>query len=397
MKVLVKTLKGKKFTIEANSDTTIEQFKQEIEKTQQLDASSLKIIFAGKILKDADTCGGVDIKDNDFVVCMVSKSKKKKTPAPAPAPVSAPAPTTPAPATTTSTTAPPTTTSAPAPAPSSGSDAPSLLTGDALETTVRQMRDEMGFPEEQVRAALRAAYNNADRATEYLLNGIPGNATAPAPTPAPTPSPAPTPAPAPSSSTSGSDPLAEFRNSPTLPQLRQILAANPARLPQILQQIGQANPRLLEVIRQNREEFVNLLNEPGPSTPAGGGLGGPGRPATIRDPQQTARAIMQRTQAERDQIATRLGISSENLTGLCTHLQHIPAQAFMALLSGHAPSGTGHAPHPVRPQIPQLTDAEKASVDRLVEMGFSRGKAIEAFLACDKNEEMAANFLFDNP
>jgi uncharacterized UBP type Zn finger protein len=45
---------------------------------------------------------------------------------------------------------------------------------------------------------------------------------------------------------------------------------------------------------------------------------------------------------------------------------------------------------------PAFSAAEEAAVARLCEMGFPRGAVVEAFVACDRNEEMAANFLFDN-
>jgi UV excision repair protein RAD23 len=40
-------------------------------------------------------------------------------------------------------------------------------------------------------------------------------------------------------------------------------------LPAILQQLGQANPELVQLINDNREDFQALLN-----TPVGGGQGG---------------------------------------------------------------------------------------------------------------------------
>jgi UV excision repair protein RAD23 len=45
-----------------------------------------------------------------------------------------------------------------------------LLTGSALEQAVTGMI-EMGFPREEVMRAMRAAYNNPERAVEYLMSG----------------------------------------------------------------------------------------------------------------------------------------------------------------------------------------------------------------------------------
>lgn len=43
-----------------------------------------------------------------------------------------------------------------------------------------------------------------------------------------------------------------------------------------------------------------------------------------------------------------------------------------------------------------LNEEEQAAVGRLEAMGFDRQSVLEAFLACDRNETMAANFLLEN-
>ncbi|GJN91347.1 hypothetical protein Rhopal_004368-T1 [Rhodotorula paludigena] len=409
VRIQFKTLQQKQFFIEAEPSETVADLKKKIETEQGFAVANQKIIFSGKVLPDDKTVGDANFKEKDFCVVMVTKPKAAPAAAPAApaASTSAPAaaPAAPAPAAVPQTPAQPSATpvapNAPGPAPAAaapatteaetpapanqpGDSSASFLAGSALETSISEMVS-MGFPRDQVQRAMRASFNNPHRAVEYLMTGIPETAPEPAPAPVPsaanppgTPSPvgagaaaplAATPAPAAApaapnaprnlfeaaaaarsqpqpaagagagAAAGGAAPSAELaalRSTPIFSQLRSLVQQNPALLQPFLQQLGASNPELLTLIERNQAEFVEFLQE--------GAEDGEGVDALL------------------DQFGDDDG-------------------------EGGGPGGA---------QYIQVTEEERAAIERLVAMGFDRQLAIQAYIACDRNEELAANYLLEN-
>ncbi|KAL0020650.1 hypothetical protein WJX79_001265 [Trebouxia sp. C0005] len=413
MKVTFRTVTGQSFSLDLEESSKVLAVKEKVRETKgdAYPAANQVLIFQGKVLKDDTTLAENKVSENGFMVIMVTKPKGKpaeakeqpgasasaaaSTAAPIPqasaTTSSQPAATAAAPASATAASAPASApTAAPAPstaaaapaagaataAPASSGDpyasaASNLATGDSLKQSIDGIVD-MGFPRDEVVRAMRAAYNNPERAVEYLMSGIPPGAEAPPPVaaapgagvaqgqqgqqPAAPAGPNTQPldmfnpqaqaaggagggaAAADGAAAAGGGSLDFLRNNTQFQALRQIVQANPQILQPMLQELGKQNPELLQMINSNQEEFLRMINEPAPQ---GGG-----------------------------------------------DMADLAAQLAGAAGAGGMGQGGGV-------QV-ALTPAEMESIGRLEAMGFDRNSCLEAFLACDKNEALAANFLLES-
>eukprot|EP00930_Biecheleria_cincta_P070207 TRINITY_DN57855_c0_g1_i1.p1 TRINITY_DN57855_c0_g1~~TRINITY_DN57855_c0_g1_i1.p1 ORF type:complete len:371 (-),score=95.31 TRINITY_DN57855_c0_g1_i1:59-1171(-) len=365
MKVTVKPLKGEPFTIDMEPEETVQALKAKVAAARpELPAELQKVIFSGKVLMDPVTMQEGSVGDGDFVVIMTAKAPAAPAPpAPPPAaPEAAPAAAAPAPP-------PP----APPAADTYGSAASGMLTGEGLETSI-QMLCDMGFPRDMVVRCLRAAFNNPDRAVDYLMNGIPphlqqqasgappappANPLGPMAPPAPGAGALPSmPAAPPAAPVTG--PLAPLANHPRFAQLRAAVQQKPQHLHYILTLIAQADPNLITLVAEHQEEFVKLLAE----APAA---------AVPNDPIAAMMAAAQAAQAPGAPPA-------------------VPGAA--APPAAPLPAPPPPAP-PQPPPAPELSPAEQEAIQRLEALGFPRARCVEAYLACERNEELAASYLFD--
>jgi len=392
VKITVKTLQQQQFSLEVGENDTILNVKEKIEQQEKHPVSHQKLIHAGKILDDNLKVVDAKISENDFLVLMVRKPAGKGTTEPSKPAETKPTPSQPAPTPIQAPTPAPSQAPKPAPSPAPSQPAPSqpapsqpvptlsqpaqtqgvgastLVTGSEYEIMVNNLCD-MGFPKEEVVRALRAAFNNPDRAVEYLTTGIPEiqESAPPASIPVkqaqqPVAQPASQPAAQqptippttpllppqflggqPAQGGPGRSGVFDFlRQHPQFNLLRQMVQANPQLLQPVLQQLGQQNPQILDLINQHQQEFIQLINEPVQGGGQGmGGLGG---------------------------------------------LGGMPGMGSMPGMGG-APPGA---------QYIQVSPEEKAAIDRLEGLGFDRSQVIEAFFACDKDETLAANYLFDH-
>jgi UV excision repair protein RAD23 len=302
--------------------------KEEINKLRGHAVNQQKLIFSGKILQDSSKISECSMKEGDFMVLMVTKTVTAKTSA---------------------------TSNEMASNKeekheekkkeeeqnkkvrletnnnninnnsNANSEAASVfLSGTELDAAVKNLMD-MGFEESKVRNALRQAFNNPDRAVEYLMGGGGGVNIPSSNEQQQQPS---------TTSSTANNFFTQISGNQQFRQLRSLVQQQPQMLEPVLQQLGQSNPQLVQFINQNQEAFMEWLSEGDESA---------------------------------------LDEMDENEEGGAV--------------------GGGNEPPSV---VISLTNEEQEAVERLASLGFDRSLAIEAYLACDKNETLAANYLFDS-
>lgn len=360
MLITFKTLQQKTFKIEIEDSEKVKVLKEKIaaERGDEFPVEGQKLIYAGKILDDDKDISEYNIDPvKNFVVVMAVKPKAKPAPEKPKDTEQSTSQTSTSSTSTTPSTAETTTTTTFSTAAASETTAETsstetvtttegttvtaesaLLTGSALESSVTELMS-LGYSREQVMRALNSSYHNADRAAEYLLSGNIPDIGDDEPTEEDinaTPASGGTPVAVPPTiggTGSAAGDLQFLRSLPQFQLMRNQVQAHPETLPTLLQEIGRSNPQLLQLISQNQEAFIALLNEPSTGGSESGGGGG--------------------------------GVDA-----------------------GERAPGGGF-------QI-QVTAEEKATIDRIASMGFQESEVIQAYFACDKNEQLAIEFLLNS-
>jgi len=351
MKLILKTLKQQPHEVEVDSDEiTIKDLKVACEKKHNIAADTIKLVFNGTILKDESTIKSYNITDGNILVMMISKTKVVNKP-----------PVEEVPKTTTTTNVNTTVTTN-----TNNNPQPNIANNTNLNTTTNNSGTnnnqtntnqvdytneintlvEMGFPKDYSETCIKAAQGNVTVAIEFLYNGIPegvqqrqnqsqnvnqGQGQGQSQSQ--------------EQNNQGNEEESSLTAVRRIASIIKVLCANdPSQLQNIILSLQQTRPELLELIKQHEAEFKQILQSP----------------------------VSEQDISAFQQFNSELGLEGGQ--------------------GGQGGQGQGQGG---RQPVLRLSKEEYDAIQRLKEFGFSEMEAAQAYMACDKNEELALNFLFE--
>lgn len=337
MQVTFKDLKKQTVQVSVEPSDLVRVGKEKVAAARDVDPSQLKFVYSGKVLQDDKTFDEFKVKEGDSIIFMILQ---KKPPAPAPAPVAAPAaseavsaPSEPETSTQTPETA--SSTAANALTPASSSD---FALGQDREAAIQNMM-EMGYERPQIERALRAAFNNPHRAVEYLITGIPEALT----------------------------------RAEQPPQAQEEPAAHAEAQTEHEDESNQeAN------VHENMFDVAEAAagDEPVPAQEDRLAL----LRAAIQSEPELVQSVLQEIAASNPQAAQLI--------------EQDPEAFISTLLGQHDDAGYEIEEEEEGVVRVQLSESDESAIRRLCELGFDRDMVVQVYLACDRNEEVAADILF---
>ena len=199
---------------------------------------------------------------------------------------------------------------------------------------------DMGFEKSQAEAAIKASKGQIDLAVEFLYNGIPEGINEMMDLDQGMRE-------GENNGEEGDDNNDEDPVKIVASIAKIVCRNNPSALTQLLRTIEDSDPDLMNLIKEREEEFKNFLEEP------------------VNDQDFLA------LQKYQQQMGLGLG------------------------MGGGEGESHGHGERQGQIRI-NLTPEEQEAIKRLKELGnFSEADVVQAYIACDKNEELTANYLFE--
>ncbi|XP_010681563.2 ubiquitin receptor RAD23c isoform X2 [Beta vulgaris subsp. vulgaris] len=388
MKIYVKNLKGKHFQIEVKPQDTVLDVKKNIESVKGANlfpASHQMLIYQGKVLIDGTTLEHNKVAENSFIVIMLSEDCQSMS-------------------------SPGENSVAPAAMPTSESKSSSGKSSVAAVATPTS-KGESSSGESLVAATAIPPAKSESLPGEVAAAAMPkskapGTAMAPsveASTTPPTtgtnlslPASLPTPLPASVMSSSASESHVHSKTAPDL-----VAGNGLENTIQHILDIGggiwdrETVLRALRAASNNPERAVEylysgLLNVGSDAAPSGA-------LDFLRNSEQfqALRAMVQANPQVLQPMLQELGKQNPNLVRLIQEHQ----TEFDQLLNEPVEGKEGNLLRQLAaamPQAIQVTPEEHATIERLEAMGFERSTVLELYFACNKNEELTANYLLDH-